>query len=751
MKSKILATIMLGMICFPIYAFQKTFHYDTSALIFANDTINSAIYSNIIWLDNFNVLDDEEYIGHPELPVFHHSMTIADNTIVDSVHVVLSNETSGILTYPLRPIQPPVVIGSFIEKHSFAFDENVYGTDATIPSNNLLNYSVDQARDGKFLSMAIIPFRYNPVTNEYTAYSDAEVEIYTHEEKHHIKSNTRSNNIGIPFYEYVIVTSPQLLSAFEPFAHWKRAKGYNVGIVSINDILNNPNLANGDEISNINDDAGKLRQYFIHSYDSIQTQYALLAGDSSIIPIRYGYGKCITTYTSTPSDFYYSELNSNWDENNNGIYGEEADNVDYGAEIYVGRLLCSSTDEVTNWTKKVLQYEINPGNGNYAYLGRALFSQTDQLQKSQLAESVKRKLEKDSINRVNYINCTILNEYPSYNYPTPTAPLGNDIIDSINNIHYGILGNFNHGGPLSYGVATHGVGDYGPNYHHVICAMDSYDSGFWAYSSIVDYGNGFDNLTNSVYPAIFYSVSCKNMPFDMFEMYEDTYNLGRIFTCRSEGGGPAYLGNTRDGITTSSTSLFKYFIDSIFVNIHNNHLGIAEAKSKFCSHVNYMRHVHNLLGCPEMSLYTRVPSTFENLIVNQTENHMIVSAGADSIESRICLSGYINNVYRQFVYTNRSNVQFDTIPETYTLVVSKPNYIPYIHTNDTCFLQNSTISDSRTYGGCSTFCIGSDISPLQPYGNITIENGGSATINVGDKVVIKNDFEVKLGGTLDIR
>ena len=77
-----------------------------------------------------------------------------------------------------------------------------------------------------------------------------------------------------------------------------------------------------------------------------------------------------------------------------------------------------------------------------------------------------------------------------------------------------------------------------------------------------------------------------------------------------------------------------------------------------------------------------------------------------------------------------------------------PNYIPYIGTNDTCFLQNQSISDSRTYNGCDIFNIGSDITPMQPYGNVTIEGGGNVEINVGDKVVIKKDFEVKQGGQL---
>ena len=47
--------------------------------------------------------------------------------------------------------------------------------------------------------------------------------------------------------------------------------------------------------------------------------------------------------------------------------------------------------------------------------------------------------------------------------------------------------------------------------------------------------------------------------------------------------------------------------------------------------------------------------------------------------------------------------------------------------------------------------LGSDINSIQPYGNVTIESGGNVEINVGDKVIIKNDFEVKLGGRLLIQ
>ena len=242
------------------------------------------------------------------------------------------------------------------------------------------------------------------------------------------------------------------------------------------------------------------------------------------------------------------------------------------------------------------------------------------------------------------------------------------------------------------------------------------------------------------------------MPFDQFNTPSGTYNLGRVFTCRSKGGGPAYIGNTRFGYAESSSFLNCQFLDLVLCNARDNHIGIAEAKSKFQYKHNYLRHSHNLLGCPEMSLYTRIPSTFDNININTTGGQMVISTGiSDSTDSRICLSGDIDGVYRQFVYTDRSNVTFDTIPDTYTLVVSMPNYIPYILTNDTCFLQNSIITENKTYTGCNVFYIGSDIISIQPYGEVTIGSGSSVIIDVEDEVTIKNDFQVQHGGQLLIR
>lgn len=732
MKLKFLIATILGTFCIPVYAQHKTFYYDTSTLFFREDTVNLQIFKRVIWSDSYY---NDTTIGVPELPVFHHSVKIADNVSIDSVTIILANGISGALMTPIMPHQRPTRTGITTYDQHFVINENVYHSDNVFPKNCLISYSTHRARKGNYLSLDIIPFQYFPNRNEYIAYSTAEVYIHTHEENNRVEFSSTYVDIGIPYYEYTIITSPQLLSAFEPFAQWKRAKGYQVGIINVNDILNNSYLTNGDEISHISDEAGKLRQYLIYSYNAVGTKYVLLGGDASTIPIRYA-------YDSIPSDFYYSELTSNWDQNCNGIYGEYNDFVDYGAEVYVGRLLCTEVTEVKNWTKKVLQYEINPGNGDYSYLGRAFFSQEDHMQKNRDAETIQQKLHGS-------INCTIFNEYPSYDDQHPSFPTGSEIIENINNIHYGLLSNFNHGGPYAYGVASKGLAETSPENRGVF-AMDAYDEDPTLCISPPEIGNGFDSFNNEVYPSVMYSTSCKNMPFDQYMTPNGVFNLGRVFTCRSKGGGPAYIGNTRNGYTPSSTYLFRYFLDSISI-IRNNHLGIAEAKSKMQYQNNYLRHSHNILGCPETSLYIGTPEVFDNhLTVNISNNHIVVNMSTDSVDSRICLSGYINDIYKQYVYKDRCNVTFDTIPETYTLVISKPNYVPYVLSNDSCILQNINISTNETFDGCDTFKIGSDISPFQPYGRVTIENGGSVVIDVGDEVIIKNDFEVKMGGQLII-
>ena len=117
--------------------------------------------------------------------------------------------------------------------------------------------------------------------------------------------------------------------------------------------------------------AGSVRQYLHDAWLNGITTWALIAGDYNTdynkqVPIRYGYSG-----DEIPTDMYFAELHCNWN-NGDRTYGN---NTDYFPDIFVGRLICSNGQEITNWTNNVLKYEQNPGNnGDYSYLLKSFSS-----------------------------------------------------------------------------------------------------------------------------------------------------------------------------------------------------------------------------------------------------------------------------------------------------------------------------------------------------------------------------------------
>lgn len=667
------------------------------------------------------------------------------------------------MRYTLLPLQHPIPIGDDeYEYYQFQINDDVYKMEK-YPKNALINYEIENMGYAKVLHLYISPFVYYPTKQKYACFSKAVVDIslknktrddvlvkdISMNELMNIKAEAQIRNnsfidIGLLYYEYVVITNSQLSNSFQQFVNWKRAKGYNIGIVDIADILNNQYLV-GDTISNINDNAGILRQYLMYSYRSVNTKYVLLGGGSGIIPTRYGTGN---NNQGIPTDWYYCDLHGNWNSNGNNMYGERTgDTVGKIPDVFVGRIMCESGDEVKKWTKKLLRYEINPGNGDYSYLTKSLFTESDELQYGNEALQVK--------NQLSNFQTTIISEYPSHDYSLPTSPKGSDIINLINNNHYGLLSNFNHGGQSKYNIVTPGINGYINNVwqpplnsYYNIYALESY--GIGDYYAREDSLNGFDNLTNDKYPSVFYSVSCKNMPFDDLDG-NGLRNLGEAFTCISKGGGPAYLGNTRTGYVDYSSQVYKKFIQQIVANMH---IGEAEALSKqfFIDSTNTYHHIslaHNLLGCPEMPMWTATPITFNNISIQYINGVLVINTNGIS-GCRIAISSAVDFGLSYFEKVeNVSSTTFTNVPEKYIVVITKSNYIPYIYSSiGFCFIQDETIETEVNINGCENVQIGCDVNDLYPYGDVEIKDGGKLNISNSNEVVIKNNFSVELGGEL---
>lgn len=89
------------------------------------------------------------------------------------------------------------------------------------------------------------------------------------------------------------------------------------------------------------------------------------------------------------------------------------------------------------------------------------------------------------------------------------------------------------------------------NSNRVITAFQNVNSG----NFIQESGHGLDCLTNHDYPAIAYSISCTSTPFDIYGSYDIPYNIGSSFTVAGLYGGPAFLGNTREGFYRNYASV----------------------------------------------------------------------------------------------------------------------------------------------------------------------------------------------------
>ncbi len=158
---------------------------------------------------------------------------------------------------------------------------------------------------------------------------------------------------NIDFYPYLIITSDSLKNYddnynFQRLLNYREAQGLAGKIVTIEEI---ENLVEG------NSRPEKIRNFISYAYKNWHTDYVLLGGDNNVIPAKTMY----SDGTRVPSDIYYSCLDDNFDG-------------DIMSEVFVGRAPVENTDEVSNFVRKTLAYEVSSVDDGDEYLNNALWS-----------------------------------------------------------------------------------------------------------------------------------------------------------------------------------------------------------------------------------------------------------------------------------------------------------------------------------------------------------------------------------------
>ncbi len=155
-------------------------------------------------------------------------------------------------------------------------------------------------------------------------------------------------------YDYLIVSTPELYAAAEYLEIFRQSQGLVTAFADISEILATSPGSN---------DAEKLRNYLIQQYQSHPFTYLLLIGDIDVVPIAM-----LTPepngYDTVPSDFYYSDLSSDFDTDNDGRLGEYSTGVgnqdwgvDFTPELFVGRIAWSNATAVASIAERIVSYE----------------------------------------------------------------------------------------------------------------------------------------------------------------------------------------------------------------------------------------------------------------------------------------------------------------------------------------------------------------------------------------------------------
>lgn len=732
---RFLTTYIILICAIPVIAstVQHKVVFDTNIVIDTTVAQDGNSYS-VIKFPDCSLLSEE---GAPQLPVKMINLIIPAGEEVDKV--VISKGSSSVisLNYPVLPGQKPVPTSDRFEGNEFVpASKEIYSLDKPYPTEPGRVVRTNYTRGNKVVVVEVSPVFYNPVKNQLDIYESMEISLQLKpsekvlrsapvrnkekfdtylkalvdnkddvekysviKEKQNSEEITKSVEMttGISIYcEYVVITTSALSSYFDDFIEWKKQKGIDIELVTVEQIMSN---YTGDNISCINDNAGKIRQFLYDAYAN-GLEYALLGGTSSVVPIRYGAGLnntwdyLIADDSKIPTDLYFADFDGDWDVDNDQYYGESyGDNVNYGAEIFVGRLLCTSGTQIQDWTNKLLLYEKDPGNGSTSYLRKAFYTQADEMQDDDQATDIATRF--GNIFTADEIFEEEYNGTPdAYSVSSPQFPTGASVIDEMNS-DYGFISWFNHGAPENIAVGTKRYNECGSSDKKKVTNYDSNTTTFCLYS---ESDNGLDDLSNTTKPFVLYTLACETMPFDTWAGISPTSNLGAMITNSSNKGGPEYIGNTRYGFVTPSWNLQRAFTSQITGGTY--HLGIAEANSKGSSGSHFVWLSHNLLGCPETEIWTDTPSQFTNAYATICGDDVIVNTGGITYCTVCVMSSNDGGAsYWDVDESSPAEKTFYNVSEPFVITITKHNYIPKI-------IQSSEIdmSLSSTVSGSTNLC-----------------------------------------------
>lgn len=530
-------------------------------------------------------------------------------------------------------------------------------------------------------------------------------------------------------FEYVIVTSNQFKNTFQELANWKNRKGIRSKVLTVEHI----------DTTYIGSTTKEKIKRALADIDSLS--YVLLGGDTLNVPTCMCYiGYSTDADCITPADVYYSCLGTmNWDNNGNGFYGEQDDNVSLIPSLHVSRAPVSTVENAQVFVNRIINYESAPDTTNWKknilMCGTSL-GEYDTLTWQSDAQIYSQMIYNQ------YIRPSWTDSLCTHFYDTYTSISGDSTYDfTASNLQNELAKGYTFVNVITHGTMNYWKMETGNNYH----------------------SNDATRLVNDGY-SIITTTACLTNAFDYHTAFERC--LSQRFINNPNSGILAYLGSSREnwysGGPHFALTMGMAFDARIYENLfeekyHRLGMALTAVKSMYMasaigtgSNYNVSRKLfmgYNLMGDPEMPIYLSKPKSFQNVSIQFVNDSIYVDAGTSGFD--IC---FINQFDSTDYYIARniadSVAVFSRMNGVFDVCITKPGYIPYTTTCGNTYLQDITMTGTKNYE-TNNVMIGSDVTNKVPQGPVVI-NSGSTTVKATYGATITKDFEVKSGAEFTI-
>ncbi len=339
--------------------------------------INDISYDKIIIPDLINSANP----GEPCLPTKGAYILIPMNMDIKNIDVKTTNKECLGMDYLILPAEEPIPISMSDDIKIPEPDPKIYNSSNEFPGELFKKIDNYYFRGYNILVLILNPVQYIPSTGEIYFYNDLTITVDLIENNHSndlyrglindkLEIINKIDNVNImdtydntanlvnfdDQYNLLILTTDTLKQNFQPLKEAHDSRGIRTEIKTLRDISLFPDRITPEDI----------RQFIKDEYIKNGIEYVLLGGDVELVPAKMLYvsgldeGKWFYD-TELPSDLYYACLDGeynydgddNWGEPNDGDNG---DDVDLIAEVFIGRACVENSVEVNNFVSKTIDY-----------------------------------------------------------------------------------------------------------------------------------------------------------------------------------------------------------------------------------------------------------------------------------------------------------------------------------------------------------------------------------------------------------